>query len=169
MFNIKDQDPIEMHSLQDALSQFCLHYLKGDPLEGIDLGVSPGIVDLLIWSYCSDQGYNICGKVPKCSGCKLEKTCFLGIANTERGINKQRTIVYNAKVLVANELRKPYLEVQVTAKNQYINQHPVIPKDQIDFFPPPGQEFELELSTGENIHVLMSTSPSMRGHMHGKP
>jgi hypothetical protein len=168
LFNVKDQDPTDMRSLQYALSEFCLHYLKGNPIEGIDLEVSPGIVDLLIWSYCSDQGYNICGKVPKCSSCKLETTCFLGIANTERDMNKQRTIVYNAKVVVANKLLKPHLEVKVTKKHQDINHHPVIPKNQVGFFPPPGQVFELDLPTGATLHALMGKGSTQHTHMHSK-
>jgi hypothetical protein len=92
-----DQDPIDMRSLQVALSQFCLIYLKGNIVEGIDLATAPGIADLLIWSYCSDKRYNICGKIPKCSGCKLEKTCLLGVVNTQRVIDKQRTSVCETK------------------------------------------------------------------------
>ena len=92
LFNIKDQDPIGMRSLQEALSQFCLYNLKDKSIEGIDLGSSPGVVDLVIWSYCSDQGYNKCGKMPECSGCKLEKACFLGVANTERRITQQTSV-----------------------------------------------------------------------------
>jgi hypothetical protein len=168
LFNVKNQDPTDIRSLQDALNQFSLHYLKGKLMEGIDLGVSPGIVDLLLWSFCSDQRYNICGKVPKCSGCKLEKTCFLGISNTERDINKQRIIVYSPKVLGANKLQKHYLEVKVTERQQDINHHPVIPKDRVNFFPAHGQVFELDLPTGATLSALMGKGSTQHTHLHSR-
>jgi hypothetical protein len=84
------QDPLADSSLQDALNRFCSVYLKGKTVEGVDLGSAPGIVDLFIWSYCSDDRYKICGSTPRCDECVLEDACLFGIANIQRAIAQGR-------------------------------------------------------------------------------
>jgi thermostable 8-oxoguanine DNA glycosylase len=80
--NIDKSDPLEKKDLQDALSKFCINHLKGHIVEGIDLGNAPGIVDIFIWSFCSEDRYNICGAIPKCEECILRNSCLYAITKS---------------------------------------------------------------------------------------
>ena len=80
------QDPLQDRSLQDALNRFCSRYLRGKTVEGIDLYNAPGIVDLFIWSFCSDERYKICGSRPICKGCELRNACLFGIINIQKEV-----------------------------------------------------------------------------------
>lgn len=86
------QDPLDNRSLSDALSRFCSLYLKGKTVEGIDLSCAPGIVDLFIWSFCSDERYIICGSTPRCNECGLKDACLFGITNIQKAIAQGRTV-----------------------------------------------------------------------------
>jgi hypothetical protein len=75
-------DPLEKGSLHDALTRFCSMHLKGEEMEGIDLGNAPGIVDIFIWSYCGKGRYNICGSTSKCDGCNLRGVCLYALTKS---------------------------------------------------------------------------------------
>lgn len=78
-------DPLNRDHLGEALKTFAKQYLKGKTIAGIDLGMSPGIIDIFIWNFCAKRrdppsGYaNICGIKPKCSKCPLNKNCLYNI------------------------------------------------------------------------------------------
>ncbi len=72
-------DPLKREHLQEALSEFCRRYLKGFIIDEIDLGDSPGILDVFIWWYCSREGLNICGDQPKCDECLLRNSCLYSL------------------------------------------------------------------------------------------
>jgi len=81
--SIKDKsDHLEKSHLHDALTRFCSQYLKGYIVEGIDLGNTPGIVDVFIWSHCAENRYNICSSIPKCEGCTLNSVCLYATTNS---------------------------------------------------------------------------------------
>ena len=84
-------DPLEKTHFQDVLTRFCKEYLKGFKVkiekkdggsEEIDLGKSPGIVDIFIWSYCAEDRYRICIKKPQCEICNLKGVCLYSITNS---------------------------------------------------------------------------------------
>lgn len=77
-------DPLEKEDLHLCLSKFCLSQLKEKRIDGIDLGISPGIVDLFIWRFCAkgtknEPNMGICGKNPRCDSCPLSH-CQLRIS-----------------------------------------------------------------------------------------
>ncbi len=72
----RDSDPLAYKDVQKALVIFCGKYLSGSAMENIDLGKAPGIVEDFIWSFCAENGYNICGAEPKCHGCPLGAVCL---------------------------------------------------------------------------------------------
>jgi len=78
----KGQDPLDKASLHQALTEFCSRHFKGKLIEGIDLGVAPGIVDTFIWSYCGKGRYNVCGSTPKCINCDLKDVCLYRITRS---------------------------------------------------------------------------------------
>jgi hypothetical protein len=78
-----ESDPLNKKHLQRGLADFCGTYLKGKRIQGIDLGEAPGIVDFFIWYYCSREGYNICGNIPKCKKCDLNGSCFYALSRKE--------------------------------------------------------------------------------------
>ncbi|MBA7707222.1 hypothetical protein ES703_116091 [subsurface metagenome] len=78
-FSMDGLDPLRKKHLQEALANFCKEYLTGKNIEGIDLGKSPGIVDLFIWYYCARGKYNVCGAKPKCGKCMLNGYCLFSI------------------------------------------------------------------------------------------
>jgi hypothetical protein len=78
--DIKHSDPLNKESLHEVLTVFCSRYLKGKIIEGLNLGVCPGIVDIFIWSYCSKELFNICGSEPRCEECRLNKKCMYSIS-----------------------------------------------------------------------------------------
>ena len=78
-------DPLNRDHLGEALKTFAKRYLKGKTIADIDLGKSPGIIDIFIWNFCSKRRdppsdyANICGIKPKCSKCPLNKNCLYNI------------------------------------------------------------------------------------------
>ena len=85
------EDPLDYNSLQDALSMFCTICLTGKLVNGVDLGSAPGIVDLLIWFFCSDRNYEICGSTPRCSGCVLSSECLYSLTGIQNALNTGQT------------------------------------------------------------------------------
>lgn len=61
------------------------------------------------------------------------------------------------------------IDIRVTGSQQIRNKHPVVPKSRIDFFPPPGKSFELELPSSGTIHALMGKGKTVHRHMHSEP
>jgi len=85
VFSVRDEnDPLEKRSFQHSLAFFCDVYLRGKPIEGIELSNAPGIVDIFIWSYCAKERYAICGSTPRCHNCQLSDSCLLGCTNIQR-------------------------------------------------------------------------------------
>jgi hypothetical protein len=83
--NIENRnDPLRKSYLHDALTSFCSTHLKGKMVEGIDLSSAPGIVDIFIWTYCSREGYNICGSTSKCDRCNLKGVCLYALASSSK-------------------------------------------------------------------------------------
>ena len=84
-------DPLEKSHFQDILTRFCKEHLKGfivkiekdGNIEKIDLGGSPGIVDIFIWSYCAEDRCQICIKKPRCEVCNLNEICLYAITNSQ--------------------------------------------------------------------------------------
>lgn len=85
-------DPLNKDELQEVFVSFCNHHLRGKMIEGVDLGESPGVVDIFIWRFCKDKnkeepGMQICGSEPKCGICPLKTSCLLSLwGMTLRGI-----------------------------------------------------------------------------------
>ena len=71
-------DPKDRMSYLEALRNFCREELSGEKILGIDLGEAPGIVDVAIWYFCSEEGRNVCGNKPKCDKghCLLRSCCL---------------------------------------------------------------------------------------------
>ena len=71
-------DPRNEISYLIALRNFCREELSGEKILGIDLGEAPGIVDVAIWCFCSEEeeGMNICGNEPSCDECPLCSCCL---------------------------------------------------------------------------------------------
>jgi hypothetical protein len=86
--SIKEKsDLLQNNHLHDALTRFCSEYLKGYRVNRIDFGDAPGILDIFIWTYCSEERYNICGSSPNCSECKLDDFCLFSLLQTKGRIN----------------------------------------------------------------------------------
>lgn len=119
------QDPIGERTLQDVLSRFCSLYLKGKTIEDIDLGCAPGIVDLFIWSYCSEKRYDICGSTPRCSQCELINTCLFGITNIQRASHQVQSYQQEGTIDVQSSQEPLDIQgpenVKRSLTQQYIN------------------------------------------------
>jgi hypothetical protein len=177
------QDPLETRSLQKALTWFCRCCLNGKTVEGIDLSCSPGIVDLLIWFYCSDEKHNICGKVPKCNQCQLAEVCFLHIAEKQQPSQPQCAREKGAAEPQVRQVSQPrssavpaptgvqpgvqYRQFQSTLGS---DKRISIPNEHLGLFPPPPGNFNIETNgVTYQAHIVGPHGPSDRSHFHLMP
>lgn len=77
------QDPLDNISLIDSFRRFCNMCLKDMIVDNIDVGQSPGIADIFVWSYSARERYAMCGRTPKCASCILATTCLYQLTNIE--------------------------------------------------------------------------------------
>lgn len=81
-----DADPESDVSYRISLANFCRRYLKGIKINNLDLGENPGILDGIIFTFCSVEDHNICGDKPDCPHCILaeNKACLLDMLRSAR-------------------------------------------------------------------------------------
>jgi len=81
-----DADPESDISYRISLANFCSRYLKGVKVKNLDMGKNPGILDGIIFNFCSNKRHNICGDKPNCQRCILaeHKACLLDMLKTVR-------------------------------------------------------------------------------------
>jgi len=69
------------NAYKGMMIDLCKRELKGLKHNGLDLSDNPGIVDMIIWRHCAaedSEAFEICGKSPRCSECKIKALCNYG-------------------------------------------------------------------------------------------
>lgn len=73
------------NAYKNMMIRLCEDNLNGLKYGSLDLSENPGIVDMIIWRHCASKdsgGFEVCGKDPDCSKCKVKKLCRYGMHNT---------------------------------------------------------------------------------------